>query len=137
MPLSTCFDTCGQLSTTNSFLATVPPVLLLGYADADWASNINDCKSISGYIFTLGGGTISWSLKKQTTIALSSTKAEYIAGAHAAKEAIWLRQLLTKLGQSMSSPTTLCINNQSTIAIAQNPEFYECMKHIDVYYHFL
>ena len=110
---------------------------LLGYADADWASDVNDCKSMSGYVFTLGGGAISWSLKKQTTVALSSTKAEYITGAHTAKEAVWLRQLLAELGQGMPSPTILHIDNQSAIAIAQNPEFHECMKHINVHYHFL
>ena len=58
---------------------------LLGYADANWASNVNNCKSTSGYIFTLGGSAISWSSKKQTTVALSSTEAEYMTGAHAAK----------------------------------------------------
>jgi hypothetical protein len=50
---------------------------LLSYADANWASNVNNRKSMSGYIFTLGGGTISWSSKKQTTVALSSTEAKY------------------------------------------------------------
>jgi hypothetical protein len=84
---------------------------LLGYANFNWASNVNDHKSTSGYIFTLGSGAISWSSKKQPTVALSSTEAEYIAGAHAAKEAVWLRLLLSELGQDMSSPTTLHINN--------------------------
>jgi hypothetical protein len=111
--------------------------VLFGYADADWASDINDRKSTSGYVFTLGGGAISWSSKKQTTVALSSTEAEYIAGAHAAKEAIWLRQLLTELGQDMSFPTTLHVDNQSAIAIARNPEFHKRTKHIDVRYHYL
>ncbi len=61
---------------------------LLSYVNADWASDVNDCKSMSGYVFTLGGSTISWSSKKQTTVALSSTEAKYIARAHAAKEAV-------------------------------------------------
>jgi len=63
---------------------------ILGYVDADWGSDVNDRKSTLGYAFTLSGGAISWSSKKQSTVALSSTKAEYIASAHAAKEAIWL-----------------------------------------------
>ena len=66
-----------------------------------------------------------------------STEAEYIAGAHTTKEAIWLRQLLSELGQDTSPPTVLCIDNQSAIAIAQNPEFHDCTKHIDIHYHFL
>ena len=63
---------------------------ILGYVDTDWGSDVNDCKSTSGYAFTLSGSAISWSSKKQSAVALSSTEAEYIAGAHAAKEAIWL-----------------------------------------------
>ncbi len=110
---------------------------LLGYANADWASDVNDRKSTSGYVFMLGGAAISWSSKKQTSVALSSTEAEYIAGAHAAKEAVWLRQLLSELGQDMSPPTVLCIDNQSAIAITWNPEFHDRTKHIDVRYHFL
>jgi hypothetical protein len=98
---------------------------LLSYADADWASDVNNCKSTSSYIFALGGGTISWNSKKQPTVALSSTEAKYITGAHAAKEAVWLRILLSELGQDMSSPTILHIDNQSTMAITCNPEFHK------------
>ena len=66
-------------------------LVLKGYADADWASDKNDRKSTSRYAFTLGGGATRWSSKKQSAVALSSTEAEYIAGGHAAKEAVWLR----------------------------------------------
>jgi hypothetical protein len=67
---------------------------LQGFADTDWASDINDRESTSGYMFMLTGGAISWSSKKQGCVALSSTEAEYVAAAHAAKEAIWLWRLL-------------------------------------------
>jgi hypothetical protein len=110
---------------------------LLGYSNSDWASDVNDRKSTSGYVFTLGGGAISWSSKKQPTVALSSTEAEYITSAHAAKEATWLRLLLSELRQDMSSPTTLHIGNQPAIAIAHNPEFHEQTKHIDIRYHYI
>jgi len=110
---------------------------LFSYADADWASDVNNHKSTSGYVFKLAGAAVSWSSKKQTSVALSSTEAEYIARAHAAKEVVWLRQLLSKLGQGTRYPTTLLIDNQSAIAIAKNPEFHDQTKHIDVQYHFL
>jgi len=110
---------------------------LLGYTDTNWASDVNDRKSTSGYVFKLAGAAVSWSSKKQTSITLSSTEVEYIAGAHTAKEAIWLRQLLSELGLNTSSPTILHIDNQSAIAIARNPEFHDRTKHIDVRYHFL
>jgi hypothetical protein len=110
---------------------------LQGFANADWASNINDRKSTSGYVFMLAGGAISWSSKKQGCVALSSTEAKYVAAAHAAKEAIWLRRLLTELLQPLSSPMTLFVDNQSTIAIAKNLEFHDQTKHIEVRHHYL
>jgi len=90
-----------------------------------WSSNVNDRKSTSGYVFTLAGGTISWGSKKQSAVALSSTKAEYITGAHTAKEAIWHGRLFAGLQQPSSFPVPLHIDNQSAIAIAKNPEFHD------------
>jgi hypothetical protein len=110
---------------------------LVGYADADWANDVNDRKSISGYVFMLGGGAISWSSEKQTTVALSNHEAEYIAGTHAARELVWLRQLLNDLGHGTDSPTVLHIDNQSAIAIAQNPTCSDSTKHIEVKHHYL
>ena len=66
------------------------------YCDADWASS-SDRKSISGYIFLLAGGAVSWSSKKQATVALSTAEAEYVAATHAAKQILWHRSLLDKL----------------------------------------
>jgi hypothetical protein len=110
---------------------------LHGFVDADWASDIADRKSTSGFVFMLGGGAISWSSKKQPSVALSSTEAEYIAGAHAAKEAVWLRQLLGELGVNTHHSTVLHMDNQSAIAIARNPEFHDRTKHIEIRHHFL
>ena len=111
--------------------------VLKGYVDADWASDVNDRKSTSGFVFVLAAGAICWSSKKQASVALSSTEAEYIAAAHATKEVVWLRRLLNELGQATKAPTHLHIDNQSAIAIARNPEFHDRTKHIDVRYHFL
>ena len=110
---------------------------LNGYVDADWASDVNDRKSTSGFVFMLAGGAICWSSKKQASVALSSTEAEYIAAAHASKEVVWLRRLLSELGQAPNAPTHLHIDNQSAIAITKNPKFHDRTKHIDVRYHFL
>ena len=68
------------------------PTCFNGFADAAFA-NQDECKSTSGYVFMASGGAITWRSKKQTTVTLSSTEAEYIALAEAAREASWLRNL--------------------------------------------
>jgi hypothetical protein len=110
---------------------------LTGYADADWANDLGDRKSTSGYVFKLAGGAISWSSKKQPSVALSSTEAEYIAGAHAAKEIVWLQRLFGEVGLPDDGPTTLYMDDQSAIAIAKNPQFHDRTKHIEVRHHFI
>src|SRR5882762_10447659 len=62
---------------------------LLGYSDAD-GSMAEDHHAISGYVFLINGGTVTWSLKKQDVISLSMTESKYIVAAHGAKEALWL-----------------------------------------------
>ena len=70
---------------------------LSGYSDSDWAGDHDTRKSTSGYVFNVGSAVISWSLKLQSTVALSSCEAEYIGQTNATKEAIWLRQLLNEV----------------------------------------
>ena len=95
-----------------------------GYSDADWAGDVNDRKSTSGYLFTIGGGVVSWRSKKQTSVALSTAEAEYMALASAAQEAIWIRQLNLELNHPPSHATVIHEDNQSAIAIAKNPQFH-------------
>ncbi|PKU66895.1 Retrovirus-related Pol polyprotein from transposon TNT 1-94 [Dendrobium catenatum] len=112
-------------------------LILTGYADADWASNNQDRKSISGYCNFLGNSVISWQVKKQTTIARSSTEAEYRALATEAAEIIWLRQLLADFHTPQNDPTTVFCDNTSAIALANNPVFHARTKHIEVDCHFI
>ncbi|KAG6433493.1 hypothetical protein SASPL_105107 [Salvia splendens] len=72
---------------------------LIGYTDSDWGGSLDDRKSTSGYLFSLGTNIVSWSSKKQKTVALSSAEAEYIAASDATCEGIWLRRLLEDLQQ--------------------------------------
>ena len=109
----------------------------IGFSDADWAGDTNDCKSTSGYVFMLSGGAVSWSSKKQKCIALSTAEAEYIALSSAAQESIWLRQLMTELGTPPEAPTMIFEDNQSTIAMTKNPQFHGRAKHIDIKHHFI
>ena len=114
-----------------------PKLELTGFVDADWAGNVNDRRSISGFVFKIANGAISWSSKKQASTALSSTEAEYVAGAHAAKELVWLRALLAEIGSPCEGPTVLLMDNQSAMAIAENPVYHARTKHIAVRHHFL
>ena len=111
------------------------PLTLSGYVDADWANDINDRRSIGGYVFLLAGGAVSWSAQKQRIIAQSSTEAEYIAGALASNESIWLRRLLSELDQTQLNPTSLNTDNQASISLARNPVFHKATKHIEVRHH--
>jgi hypothetical protein len=109
----------------------------IGYVDTDWGADKNDCRSITGYVFLLGGAAISWSSKKQSSTAQSSTEAEYMAAAHAGKEALWLRNFAQEIGIAQDSPMPLYVDNQSAIALSKNPESHSRMKHIGVRYHFI
>jgi hypothetical protein len=73
--------------------------------------------------------------RKQKLVAQSSTEAEYVAGALATNEALWLRQILQELGEGPSTPTTLCVDNQAAIALAKNPVSHKQTKHIAIRYH--
>lgn len=109
----------------------------VGYSDADWAGDTSDRKSTSGYIFMLSGGPVSWSSKKQKCVALSTAEAEYVALSAAAQECLWLRQLEVELGCPPEGPTLIFEDNQSTIAMAKNPQFHGRAKHIDIRHHFV
>lgn len=108
-----------------------------GYSDADWAGDREDRRSTSGYVFQIGLGPVSWRSRKQTTVALSTAEAEYVALASAAQEAVWLRKLHEDLGYSSREPTTILEDNQSAIAMAKNPQFHGRAKHIDIRHHFV
>jgi len=108
---------------------------LIGFSDASWGNDLHTRKSTTGYVFYLSGGLISWSSKRQSTVALSSTEAEYMALTHTTKEAVWLRTL-TELGFEQVT-TTLYEDNQSSIALAKNPVHHARTKHIDIQYHFI
>ena len=109
---------------------------LIGYADADWAGDITERKSTSGYVFKVCGALVSWRSKRQEVIALSSTEAEYIALSFAAQELLWLKAFLTDLGYNQEE-NLLHEDNQGAIALTRNPENYSRTKHIDVRYHFI
>lgn len=104
---------------------------LTGYCDADWASDLDNRHSTTGYIFKMQGAAISWMTKKQKTIALSSTESEFMSIVGAIKEAIWLIQLEEGIFKKQNCVTLFC-DNKSAIDIANNNSYSDRTKHVHV-----
>jgi len=112
------------------------PSALIGYTDADYGGELDSRRSTTGYVFVLAGGAISWSSRLQTTVAVSTAEAEYMASAAATKEALWLRTLLTDMGYPITGPITIYGDNQAAIKLLKHPIASARSKHIDIIYHF-
>ena len=80
---------------------------LQGYCDSDWASDVKDQRSTSGYVFKLSGMPIAWKTRKQQTVAFSSCEAEYMSIAEATKEMIYLRSFSTSMGGTQPKQSTI------------------------------
>lgn len=109
---------------------------LIGFSDADYGSDLDSRRSNTGYVFMMNNGPVTWCSRKQNTVALSTTESEYMAAAEAAKELLWLQQLLVDIGEAQQS-ISLCIDNQSAIKLIHNPVFHRRSKHIDIRYNFI
>jgi len=110
------------------------PRVLEGYSDASWMSSTNQSKSTSGWIFSLGGGAISWASKKQTCISHSTMESEFIALSAAGKEAEWLRDLLMdiELWPRPMSAISLYCNSEVTMSRAYNEVYNGKSRHISL-----
>ena len=112
-------------------------IKLVGWSDANWAGDVRDRKSISGWSFDINGSTVTWSSKKQSVVATSTVEAEYIASSNATREAIWLRTLLSELDFPQVTATIIHSDSAGSIALSNNPVSHSRAKHIDIRYHFI
>ena len=110
---------------------------VVGYCDADYAGDIDTRRSTTGHTFLFCDGTINWNSKKQPTIALSITEAEYMAATHAAKEAIWLQRLFRDTRFLQDGPMSIYNDNQSCISLSRIPTFHARTKHVEIHHHFV
>ena len=112
---------------------------LVGNADADWSGDLDNRKSTTGYYFKFqgNGAAISWEVKNQATVALSSTEAKYQTMAAAVQEVIYLRAIMTDFGYPMKEPIYIGEDNQSCIKMCHNPVMHKRSKHIDTKLHFM
>jgi hypothetical protein len=108
---------------------------LHGYTDSSMGDQTDDRHSTSGYIYILANGAISWSSRKQKTVAQSTTEAEYMAMTDAANQAAWYRNFLSELGYTVEDPIPIHADNKGAIDLALNPVTGRRSKHIDVKHH--
>jgi hypothetical protein len=92
---------------------------LEGYVDADYAGNVDTRKSLSGFVSTFYGTTISWKANQQSVVALSTTQAEYIALVEGVKEVIWLKGMIGDLGITQECVKIHC-DSESAIHLANH-----------------
>ncbi len=110
-----------------------------GYTDASFQTDQDDSRSQSGFVFCLNGGAVSWKSSKQSTVADSTTEAEYIAASEATKKAVWIKKFITELGvvPSISDTIELRYDNNGAIAQAKEPRSHQRSKHILRRYHLI
>ncbi|CAH2092875.1 unnamed protein product [Euphydryas editha] len=107
------------------------------YADADWANDLTDRKSYSGFVVKLGGSTVNWESRKQRCVALSSTEAEYLAIGDACKELCFVRNFMNEIfGKQFVCK--VYSDNQSALRLLEVKEYcHRKTEHIDIRYHFV
>ncbi|KAL0302351.1 UNVERIFIED_CONTAM: Secreted RxLR effector protein [Sesamum calycinum] len=114
-------------------------LILEGYSDASFQLDDDDAKSQSGFIFKLNGGVVAWKSSKQAITADSTTEAEYIAAAEAAKEAVSMKNYIQELGvvPRIAEPMVIFCYNNGAITQAKEPRSHHCSKHFCRRYHLL
>lgn len=110
------------------------PAILEGFTDASWISSTDEIKSTSGWVFTLGGGAVSWKSKKQTCITHSTMESEFVVLSNTGKEAEWLKDFLNEipLGSKNISSIPIMCDSQVTLAKAYNEVYNGKSRHMSL-----
>ena len=109
---------------------------LIGYSDSDFAGSKTDRKSTSGTCQFIGSALVSWHSKKQNSVALSTTEAEYISADSCCAQILWMKQQLSDYGIFLDHIPIKC-DNTSAINLSKNPVQHSRTKHIEIRHHFL
>lgn len=106
---------------------------LTAFSDADYASCRDSRKSLSGVLVKHCGAPVLWKATKQSTVAESTTEAEFIAASTASREIVWARKFLTEVGELENNEATkLMVDNQSAIRLIKNNQVHSKIKHLDI-----
>ncbi|KAF7353204.1 Gag-Pol polyprotein [Mycena sanguinolenta] len=108
-----------------------------GYGDADYAGCVDTRRSTSGYVFVMAGAPVSWSSKRQATVALSTVEAEYISLTRAAQQQKWMYSWMEEVGLKQELPGTLYCDNRGAVDLTKNTKAHSKVKHIDIRHHFI
>nr|GFB28262.1 retrovirus-related Pol polyprotein from transposon TNT 1-94 [Tanacetum cinerariifolium] len=111
-------------------------VTLTAFADVDYAGCQDTRRGTSGSVQFLGERLISWSSKRQKSVSVSSTEAEYIALSGCCAQLLWMRSQLSDYGLGFNKIPLYC-DNKSAIALCCNTVQHSRSKHIDIRYHFI
>ncbi|XP_067133879.1 uncharacterized protein [Centruroides vittatus] len=106
------------------------------YSDADFAGNLEDRRSTSGYLLMYSGGAVSWHSRKQRTVALSTAEAEYVSASEAIRKMPFMRKFGLELKMLSKEPTIMYVDNNSAIHMITKKD-KKASKHIDIKYHFV
>ncbi|KAM1672509.1 hypothetical protein ACFXTN_037395 [Malus domestica] len=108
--------------------------ILIGCCDSDWSGDETDIKNTFGCAFSFGSGAFSWASVKQHSVALSTTKVEYMSATEATTQAVWLRFILQDFGEEHTEATPVYCDNISVIAMTRNQYF---IKELGRRYHYI
>ena len=107
------------------------------YVDADYGGCKDTRRSTSGYVFTMAGGAVTWSSKRQATVALSTVEAEYVAMSRCAQQMVWMQHWLDEVAMEHSLPGIIKGDNRGAIALTKNTKDHGKVKHIDIRHHYI
>ncbi|KAM3288141.1 secreted RxLR effector protein like [Capsicum chacoense] len=107
------------LKSVKMFNVYKYPAVLEGYSDTNWITGLNEVKSLSGYVFTIGGGAVSWKSSKVTYIARYTMESEFIALDKAGEEAEWLQNFLKDISYYPKPLAPECIHCDSQAALGR------------------
>jgi hypothetical protein len=107
------------------------------FVDADYGGCRDTRRSTSGYVVLMAGGAVSWSSKRQTTVALSTVEAEYVAMSRCAQQVVWMQSWLDEVEIEYSTPGVIKADNRGAFALSKNTKDHGKVKHIDIRHHYI